>query len=435
MKRKNRQFDIVVPKSKKRKLLGDIFKIKTETLELPNFSWNSLSDCTLAANLKMRTNEILIAEEVNKNGAKNFQIVDVAKLIRFFRDCIIKKQPLFFHEVLLYEKRTFFFVDVDLKYNNYKNMSVKKLNAICNDALILFKRVIQKRTQKTINWIEESSTYEKKFSVHLKSRDLCFSNNINLGLFVVEILKDLLEKKFDQKRLFLHKIIDLSVYDKNHTIRMLYNSKFDQPKRKFFMEKKSRNFDEDDLKQSILTNVPKKKVFIHYCECSSIRETKIYRDYQTILQKNGYESNINLKNNHIRKNYGLLSKFNTKKSNNQLVWKKMQPKNIEKNISDVFLKNLKKIFPKCDLVLKKRDFFHLKVKSTNKIHGFKFYLKGNFCPLDVVDHRHSKSNGRYGIYFINSQRLSFGCTFNPKCKVKQKFHIDNFVLKNIDLFL
>jgi len=174
-------------------------------------------------------------------------------ILEFTNHCWANRQdetPLLYHECIDAEESVYFFVDFDFDYareqpkevveggmkrkkkkkkisqNTYIARGIKAIQMLCASVENTYKGLWMGRArQHPIIWQFEHGPNENKFSIHVKTRTLCFPNTKQLHLFIMQSLNEMMGDgggglSTTQRRVLEY--IDRQVYKGNRNLRGIF---------------------------------------------------------------------------------------------------------------------------------------------------------------------------------------------------------------------
>ena len=196
---------------------------KNMIVEKKVFQFNTLDP----ALKQLGTSEILVREDrpTFKHISREWMIMSQENVIERFTNRVKNNMAFSYHEVIPMRMCNFF-IDFDKVLDNGE--SPDKYYSAIREFKKYLSNLIPIR-----NWVEEDSSKQTKVSRHLKTQDICFKNPVCLGEFLSNCIYEL-NKTRKEFAVVLYSIIDWSLYQTNHSLRMYYTSKAEDRDRKLY---------------------------------------------------------------------------------------------------------------------------------------------------------------------------------------------------------
>jgi len=407
-----------------------------------------------------------------------------------------KEKDLYFHECLIKSLPCKLYVDFDFKYETAGDNEQKGIFAVkelCSAIEDTYRRLYPKQATRSgkMEWFLEHGPNKKKFSMHIKTASMCFSCPLQLHLFMITVINDILSGNssldITQKRLI--RKIDFNVYtsgpknSSGHNLRMLWSRKAkDGAKRlvkikneDFFkssqlVEDEPKNADEarkmmeisfvtnilgsDGRALSVLRDVER--------EVEHVEDSKTYKTAVRLLEGHSLGtvvSNVTGKNQQQKRN-GASTRIKSSwaRKGNATIRYRIIPNQVLNGLNAALRLFLSRPFtmtyfeeykksdgqsgkrPRAHLVPKKKVRKDLTfparcdvgfaTKSSNDIVFISFALNGVYCPFDTKNQTHH-STGRKLTYAPRRKQGKFSLLCYFSTHVLKKAYFDCRPLQNI----
>ena len=161
--------------------------------------------------LTCKTNQVIMAEDINSSGAKCFYVNDLRNLNQIY----LSKKQKNWYEVLVENKPSRLFLDIE---SVCCQVDIDNLVGIFSECLIGFLKSTGSPIVPVFEVLDSSNSVKSSF--HVICTSVYFHNIYHVGAFVRRVVCKMVREEVD------HSAIDTAVYTKNRMFRVAGSTKF-----------------------------------------------------------------------------------------------------------------------------------------------------------------------------------------------------------------